>query len=144
MEKFFKKNWLWIVITIVSLIVLVTIYYRGKKAGKGVHLKKLNKDIIGAELSESQINILKSLAEKLHEDIHCFFCFRNEDLYKQVSNLSDNELGALSNIYNEYFEIEDSETFYQQIDNEMFENSSASLYGLTNGILLRLNKLGIS
>tara|TARA_R110000751_G_scaffold202400_1_gene306970 strand:- start:6 stop:434 length:429 start_codon:yes stop_codon:yes gene_type:complete len=141
MEKFFKKNWLWIVITIVSLIVLVTIYYRGKKAGKGVHLKKLNKDIIGAELSESQINILKSLAEKLHEDIHCFFCFRNEDLYKQVSNLSNNQLGALNNIYNEFYEVDDSETFYQALDNEVMENSSFQLAGIVSAILSRLNTI---
>jgi len=141
MEKFIKKNWLWIVITIVSLIVLVAIYYRGKKAGKGVHLKKLNKDIIGSELSDSQINILKSLAEKIHDDIFCFFCFRNEDLYKQVSNLSNNELGALNNIYNEFYEIDDNETFYQALDNEVMENSSFELAGLVSGILSRLNTI---
>ena len=112
MEKFIKKNWIWLAITIVSIIVLVVVYFKGKSAGKQPHQIKIGEDIVGSPIPQGEVDKLKALTENIHADIHCVFCFRNENLYEQASNLSDNYLVALSNIYNEYFEVTDGETFY--------------------------------
>lgn len=44
-----------------------------------------------------------TLAQALHEDIYCNFCFRDEDLYEQVMGLADCQFIKLYNYYSEKY-----------------------------------------
>ncbi len=141
MEQWFKKNWYWVLAGIIGLIFLIVIYRAIKKSGEKPHQQKAGEDVVGSDIPQQDIEILEALAENLHEDIHCNFCFRDSDLYDELSALSNNYLVGVSNIYNHYYELDDDETFYQALKNEYYTFGTA---GKVDAILDRLRSLGVS
>lgn len=145
MEKFLKDNWKWILLSIVALIVLFIVYRAIKKSGEKPHQTDIDEDVVGSDIPSEDVEMLKALAENLHEDIFCIWCTRNKEIYSDLSILSNNYLVAVSNIYNEIYEINDSETFYQAMNNEYYSLTGGDkLRGLVDGILSRLRDLGVS
>ena len=138
------KNWYWYLGGLALIVALYFIYRAILKAGREPHQKKPPKDIIGEEITPERQQYLTALAEKLHEDIHCILCTRTPDIYTHIAELGDNETVALSNIYNYMYEVEDEETMYQGINGEYYALDGFELRGLVNGILSKLNKLGIA
>lgn len=132
------------VILVITIVIIYFVYKAIKKSGALAHQQDVGTDEVGDFISKETIEVLKALSENLHEDIHCFWCARDNSLYDDLGMLSTNELVATSNIYNKLYEKEDNETFYQALNNEYYSLDSFSTNGKVEVILQRLRAEGVS
>lgn len=94
-----------------------------------------------AGLSEPQI---KQLAVSLHTDMDgSNFFGHNDDLYKQVTELSDTDISRLYNAFNDKYQQTSGQTLYQWLEAEYGSWSGAVFANLRSSILERMGKLNL-
>jgi hypothetical protein len=116
----FWNDYKGIIITVIIIIVIVfLIYYFGKQAGK----KYVPKDIIiPPDLQHpgdpSTFNP-GTYTDAIYQDVSCYLCLHSSTPYNSAMNLSNSQLAALYNDWNQrYAEKFDSKTIIQAITGE--------------------------
>jgi len=140
--NFLKANKVIIIIVVVAIIIVLVAYFIGKANGKSPSNVNITEDIVGSPLSASEIQSLKGLAINMYEDMNGVNWNWNETLYNNASLLSDNKLVALNNIFNELYELDNSETFLGFLTNENFWWNDSVLQTNVDTIINRLTTLG--
>jgi hypothetical protein len=137
-----------IVIVSVSVIVLFIIIYFAYQYGKdktNPSHTKVGSDVYGTPLSEEEQNTIVALADSLYIDMDGINMLGHEDdLYNQLSKLSDSHLVALSNVFNHKYQDESGESFITWLRNESFDWDSFTNQDITNVVIQRLAALGVS
>ncbi len=131
-----------VVVVILALILWYT-YSAGKKS-QASSSAKAPSDVIGTPLTEEREQFLDGLAQSLHYDMQGINMTWDNSLYDQASMLGNNELVALSNIFNYQYQAESGETFLQWLQGENF---SWDDFGLASSVQIlkdRLVELGVS
>jgi len=130
---------------LVLIILLVVVYFMGKRAKQKASQTKVGNDEAGTTaLTQAEIDKLKALAIALHNDMDGINFSYQDDLYEKMNLLSDTELVALSNIFNVMYEGESGETFLQWFDGEFWKQEGIIFAEFINDLKRRMVNLGIS
>lgn len=123
----------------IALVIILVIYFAGKKAGSTkIEQVPLPDDNTG-QLSQDQLKQVRELSRKLHDDMDGLnlFGMRNTEIYNQFTALSDTMFVAVYNDFNTLYAGEDNGTLRAWIDNETGIPSS-------NIIIDRMNRLNLT
>lgn len=133
-----KLPWKKIVVGLVILLIIYIIYRQGKKSGELGKVK--NTDIPIDVYNGGNVLVdgakIREMSTLLHDDMKGVNVFWNDDLFQNLAKLSDSELVALDNDFNERYYNEGEGTFKEWINSQQFWWYSGSLAELVNEVIL--------
>jgi len=135
-----------ILVSVVIIIIVLVLYftYRAGKNASGTSTANTPPDVVGTPLTDEEAQYLNALAVSLYNDMNGVNWNWENNIYDEVSLLSDSKLVALSNIFNFKFEKDSGETLLQWLENENFNWDDYSLGTNVQTIKNRLRNLGVS
>lgn len=144
--KFDRKLIIIIAVAVIVLVLGAYLLYRaGKKSKQDASKVPPPKDNVGAgNITDEKYNEIVALATNLYNDMDGTNISWTDSLYEKASELSNEELAVLNNVFNEKYEAESEETFVQWLQGEMFWYWSPFLAQKVTVLISRLTEIGAS
>lgn len=142
--NFFKMGNLkvYIIVGLIIIAILLAVFFIGKYKGKqyAPDTVKLPSDTQGTSVPSNWNP--GTITDALHYDLYCKACFRNTQPYIDASALSNSQVVAVHNDWNQRYFSENKETLRQAMDAEFTAFNSAADTAM--GILKeKLKSLGL-
>lgn len=130
-------------IAVAIIVIVLVIFFIGKKSGKKSAPKPVDLPPDTQPGGITQFNP-GPYTDNLHEDITEIWGFRNSKPYSDLLSLSNTQVVAVYNDWNNRYYSEDNETLYQAIAAERFYTFTLGWPALRQTVLDRLWSLGLS
>jgi hypothetical protein len=137
----FKQYKNTIIITVAIIAVVLIIYWRGKKAGERETPKEvpLPTDTQGGNVTFNP----GALTDALHDDINEMFGIRDIEPYRELLTISNSQLVAVYNDWNNRYYLDDNRTLPQAIKHEMTSLFSFTWPTIAETVLERFKSLNL-
>ena len=134
------KNTIFLTVAIIAVVLII--YWRGKKAGE----KETPKEVpLPIDTQGGNVTTFNPgpLTDALHDDINEIFGIRNIEPYRELLTISNSQLVAVYNDWNQRYYAEDSRTLPQAIKHEMTSLFSFTWPTLAETVLDRFKSLNL-